>query len=165
MIPRINGLRAHHSSYFDVSFGLAKLSNFSVSHFSDFSRLNVKVFTNWLVLVLRVVDEFQTFLFRPSFFFIQEASPGSNLSAFLSVLETDDKFVVIFVKVYLISVFGELLQLLFAPDFIYKNLVIMCVLVILLGCCDSLFLTFISLIHHNFIKRDRLEICFSLRLV
>ena len=74
MVPRIDRLWAHDTSHLDVTFCLAKLCHFTVSHLADLFRLDVEIFTDRLVLVLRIVNEFETFFVRSALFLVKETA-------------------------------------------------------------------------------------------
>ena len=115
--------------------------------------------------MLRIVDEFKTFLVSPPFLLIQEATSRGKGCVLLSVLKPDNELVIVFIEVDLIGVFCDLLQLLLASDFINEDLVILLVFLIVL-CLKSLVFIFDCLVVvHNLVKCDCPEVTFALRLV
>lgn len=71
MIPRVDRSRTHDASHLDVTLFFAELSNFFLSHLCDFFRLDVKILSYRLILMFRIVDEFETFAVSASLLFVE----------------------------------------------------------------------------------------------
>ena len=141
MVPRVDGLWAHHPSYLNVTLGLAKLSNLFIRHFSNLFRLNVKVLADWLILVLRVVDELEALLVSTSLLFVEKAAPCREIGTLFDVLQPNDELIIVFVKVYLVSILLDLFQLFFTADLIHEFLIVSII---------ALFIVFIFLVSSLF---------------
>jgi len=107
--------------------------------------------------VLRIVNELEALLVGPSLLFVKEGTARCCSRTFISILQADDELVVILIKVHLVRLFGNLLELVFAPDSVDKNFIVVAILIIVFFFVLFVILSsFASLKSHDLIKCDRL---------
>ena len=109
MVPRVNWLWTHDAPNFDITLRLTQFCDFAISHLAYLFRLDVKIFADRLVLVLRIIDELETFSVCSTHHFIQKATSRGYICILFSILKPDYKLVIVFIEVNLVGLFFDLL--------------------------------------------------------